>query len=71
MPSIPKQECVANNFRLLFQPIMPEGPSRHEFIAVAAEWVAHQWQVEPTALLSLPDVGQLMDKEALGVKRLF
>ena len=46
---------MAHDLRLLLEAVAPERPSGLEPIIIFAERVAHQRQVETTALLSLPD----------------
>jgi len=55
---------------LLLEPIAGEGAAGHDRVAVAAERLAHQRQVESSVALRLPDVGHLVDEEALQPQRL-
>src|SRR5205814_9865930 len=64
------QETMADNFRLLLQSVARERLAGFQHVAVAAEWMAHQRQIEAAALLRLPNVGQLVDEETLAAKRL-
>ena len=61
---------MPDDFRLLLKAIAIQRASWHELITVAAERVSHQRQVEPSALLRLPDVRHLVHPERLLAKRL-
>ena len=61
---------MAHDFRLLFNAVASERLSQDEPVMVAAERVPHRHQIETTALLRLPDVGQLMNKKCLAAERL-
>src|ERR1041384_7164814 len=65
------EEAVADDFRLLLEPVTLERPAVLELIGVAAERMAHQRQIEAPSLLRLPHMGHFMDEQALPVKRLF
>ncbi len=56
---------MANDLRLLFETVAVERFARLKSVSVAAKGMAHQWQIETAALLRLPNVGQLVDEEAL------
>ena len=56
---------MAHQFGLLFKPIAVEGAAFPELIGVAAEGMPHQDEVEAPARLGLPDMGHLMDEQAL------
>ena len=56
---------MADDFGLLLKAVALERPVRAQVIAIAAEGVAHQRQVEAAALLRLPDMGHFMDEKAL------
>ena len=60
---------MANDFGLLLKAIVLEAPTGLEGIAVAAEGVPHQGQIEAAALLGLPDMGELVDEKALPMQR--
>ncbi|QNP43356.1 hypothetical protein H9L15_00295 [Sphingomonas daechungensis] len=64
------QKAMADDLRLLFQSIVLEPAAQFDFIAVSAEGMAHQRQVEPASLLCLPDVCQFVNEQALSVQGL-
>ena len=59
------EEAVRDDLRLLLEAVAVERLSRLQLIGVAAEGVAHQRQIEAPLCLRLPDVGHLVDEEAL------
>jgi hypothetical protein len=59
----PLAEKVADDLTLLFDPVAHERPSRLDRVAVPAEEVTAEEEVE--AALVLPDVGHFMDEQAL------
>src|SRR4051812_44418806 len=64
------QKTMPDDLGLLLEPVAPKGLSGFQFIRITAEGMAHQRQVETAAFLRLPDVGQLVDEEALPAKGL-
>src|SRR3546814_4494727 len=50
-----QQEGVANDLRLLLQPVAAERFARHDVVSIAAEGMAHQRQIPSAAPLRLPD----------------
>src|SRR5438270_700005 len=58
------EKAVADDLRLLLDPISRERLARLQPIAVAAEGVAHQEKIEAALRLRLPDVGHFVDEEA-------
>src|SRR5262245_7073317 len=60
-----RKENVTDDFRLLLEPVAPKRTLGLKPIVIAAEWMAHQRQVETAALLRLPDMGQLVDEISL------
>src|SRR5207302_3952257 len=64
-----REEAMADDFRLLFEAIPGERLPGLQLIAIAAERMAHQRQIEAPLDLRLPDMGHLMDEEALATKR--
>ena len=66
----PGEEDVPDNLRLLLETVPIERSPRHQVVAVAAERVAHQRQIETAAFLRLPDVGHFVDEESLAAERL-
>lgn len=65
-----RQERVADDLGLLFEPVAVEQAVGDEVVAIAAEWVPHQREVEAPAGLRLPDVRHFMDEQSLAVQRL-
>ena len=61
---------MADDFRLLLKAVVLERPAGLQAVAVAAERMAHQRQVEAPALLRLPDVGHFVNEQALPMERL-
>jgi len=64
------EESMADDFGLLLKAIVLESPSGLKVVAVSAERMAHERQVESPALLSLPNVGKLVHEKTLPMKRL-
>ena len=64
------KKAVADDFGLLLKAIVLEPAPGLQVIAVAAEGVPHQRQVEATTLLRLPDMGELVDEKTLAMQRL-
>ena len=64
------EEDVADDLRLLLEPVAVERPAVPKRIGVAAERVAHQRQIEAAAGLGLPDMGHFVDEQPLAVQRL-
>src|SRR5579884_1058936 len=62
---------MRDDLGLLLEAISFEGLARLQLVRIAAERVAHQRQIKKAALLRLPDVGHLVNKEALATERLF
>jgi len=67
MGSVAKQERVADDLRLLLEPVSGEWPSRHDLVPIMAKWVAHQRKIKSAAFLSLPNVGHFVDEKPLSV----
>ena len=61
---------MADEFGLLLEAVVHEALAGHQSVAIAAEGMPHQREVERAVLLCLPDVGQLVDEEALPAQRL-
>ena len=61
---------MANDFGLLFKAIVLEPASGLQVIAVSAEGVPHERQIEAPSLLRLPDMGELVDEKTLAMQRL-
>ena len=61
---------MTDNFGLLLKAIVLETASGLQLVAVPAEGVPHQRQVEATTLLRLPDMGELVDEKTLAMQRL-
>ena len=70
LPTAVGEKTMPDDLRLLLEAIVFEPPAGLQLVAVAAEGVAHQRQVETAALLRLPDMGQLMNEEPLPMQRL-
>ena len=64
------KKAVADDFGLLLKAIVLEPPSGLEVVAVSAERMAHERQVESPSLLRLPDVSQLVHEKTLPMERL-
>src|SRR4029079_11544278 len=69
-PAAVREEAMADDFRLLLKAIILEAPPRLQLIAVTAERVPHQREIEAPALLRLPDMRELVDEKTLPVERL-
>ena len=61
---------MTDNFGLLLKAIILEPASGLQVVAISAEGVPHQRQVEATTLLALPDMGELVDEKTLAMQRL-
>jgi hypothetical protein len=55
---------------LLFQSVSVERAAIDQLIRVSAKWVTHHHQIEAAARLGLPDMGHLMNEQALERKAL-
>jgi len=66
---VPRQESMANNFGLLLYPVVHQSPARRQPIAVAAERVATERQIPPSAPLRLPDMRHLVQEQRLQIER--
>src|SRR3546814_20120056 len=64
-----QQEGVANDLRLLLQPVAAERFARHDVVSIAAEGMAHQRQIPTAAPLRMPYMGHLMDEMSLDGQR--
>src|SRR4051794_8745321 len=64
------EESVADDLGLLLEAVAAERLALDQPVPVAGEGVPHQRQVEAAALLRLPDMGHLVDEEALSPQRL-
>src|SRR5690242_8758137 len=60
------KETMPADLGLLLEAVAGESPAGLQRIAVAAEGVPHQDQIEAAAALRLPHMGQHMNEEALG-----
>jgi len=56
---------MADHLRLLLQPIKVETTALDQLIAISAEGMAHQGQIEAATGLGLPDMGHLVDEQSL------
>jgi len=56
---------MAHHFRLLFEAVAVEPAAVDHAIAISAEGVPHQREIEAAAGLRLPDMGHFVDEEAL------
>src|SRR6187551_2994047 len=65
IPATVGHEAVTDDFGLLLKPIVLEPPAGLQLVLVTAERMAHQRQVETTALLRLPHVREFVHEEAL------
>ena len=61
---------MADDFGLLLEAVSVEWPAFDQAVAVAAEGVPHQRQVEAPTLLRLPDMSKLVDEKTLAMQRL-
>ena len=66
-----RQEGMRDKLCLLLDAVGGEWPRWIEAVIIAAERVAHQREIEPPALLRLPDMDELVDEEALQTQRRF
>ena len=64
------EKTMPDDFRLLLKSIVAEPLYRLKLVSVAAEGMPHQGQIKPAALLSLPDMGELMHEIGLLTERL-
>lgn len=63
------EEAVADDLGLLFEAITVEPATLLYLIAVAAERVTHQRQIEAAVSLRLPDMGHFVDEQTLQSER--
>ena len=61
------KEGVTHDLSLLLKTVILEPPASDDCVPVAAKRVAHQRQIVSATPLGLPDVGHLMDEQALVV----
>jgi len=64
------KETMAHDFSLLFKAVIFETAPVLELVGVTAEGMSHKRQIEASASLGLPDVGQFVDEKSLPMKRL-
>lgn len=67
--TVPQKESVTYDFRLLFDPVSVESPSRLEVVVISAPWVTTKDEIPVSTRLGLPDMRHLVDEMRLPFQR--